>query len=97
MEQAIIITMVDHENFSNRFDCRVLAGMVFQQLRGENNLKFGPTGNRKKPKICTKTYIYIYIYIYFDFPVTKNKKTKKKLLWYYIRRVMLCMIMETIC
>lgn len=95
MEQAIIITMVDHENFSNWFDCRVLAGMVFQQLRGENNLKFGPTGNRKKPKICTKTYIYIYIY--FDFPVTKNKKTKKKLLWYYIRRVMLCMIMETIC
>ena len=76
MEQAIIITMVDHENFSNWFDCRVLAGMVFQQLRGENNLKFGPTGNRKKPKICTKTYIYIYIYISI-FQLLRIRKQKK--------------------
>ena len=75
MEQAIIITMVDHENFSNWFDCRVLAGMVFQQLRGENNLKFGPTGNRKKPKICTKTYIYIYISIFQLLRIRKQKKS----------------------
>ena len=71
MEQAIIITMVDHENFSNRFDCRVLAGMVFQQLRGENNLKFGPTGNRKKPKICTK--------ILYRFSSYLEKENKKEL------------------
>lgn len=69
MKQAILITMVDHENFLNWFDCRVLAGMVFQQLRGENNLKFGPTNNRKKPKICTKIYI--------DFQLLRKRKQKK--------------------